>query len=291
MPSPLPTAENTEPSGGSLYVVATPIGNPEDMTLRAIRVLGAVSLIAAEDTRETGKLLAYHGISNHLISYHEFNERERSAALVEKLRAGASIALVSDAGTPMVSDPGFRLVQEAVDAGIPVVPVPGPSAAMAALSVSGLPTDAFVFVGFPSRKSGKRTRQLTALAAESRTLIFYESPKRILALMQALQDIMGDRQAMLSREMTKPYEEFIRGALSDIVSITGRRRAIKGECTLVVAGAQAAEIPSETEIRAELSDLLKKDVKPSEAARRLAAKYRMPKKPIYNEALKIREDS
>ena len=175
---------------GTLYVVATPIGNPDDITLRALRVLAEVDLIAAEDTRKTGQLLAHHGIEGRLAAYHEHNEDRKTPELIDRIQAGASVAVVSDAGTPSVSDPGFRLVRAALAAGLPVVPVPGVSAAVAALSVSGLPTDAFVFVGFAPRKSTARRRLLERLAPLSETLIFYESPRRITGLLADLAECL-----------------------------------------------------------------------------------------------------
>ena len=198
MPSSSPI-HNNDPSetAGALYIVATPIGNRDDITLRALRVLEAVDVIAAEDTRHTGRFLQHHGITGKYISYHEHNEKERTPDLLNRLSAGKSIALVTSAGTPSISDPGFRLIQKAIDADTEIIPIPGVSAVIAALSASGLPTDAFVFVGFLSRRSGKRSRQLQAMADETRTMIFYESPNRIVKLLELIHDIMGDRQAVL----------------------------------------------------------------------------------------------
>ena len=183
--SPTDSTKNT-PSKGTLYVVATPIGNMDDITLRAINVLDQVDLIAAEDTRHTGKLLKYHNIKSHQISYHEHNEKERTPLLIERIESGSSIALVSNAGTPTVSDPGYMLLQSAVEKGIRVIPIPGASAVVAALSISGLPTDSFIFIGFPAKKKAKRLKQLQELADEKRTLMFYEGPGRILAFMKEL---------------------------------------------------------------------------------------------------------
>jgi len=228
-------------SQGVLYVVATPIGNLEDITLRAIRILKDVDLIAAEDTRNTRHLLARHGIDCPMISLHEHNEEHRTVGLIAKIQAGMAVALVSDAGTPTLSDPGHRLVREAVAGQIKVVPIPGPSAVIAALSASGLPTDSFLFLGFPPRKRGKRLKFLDSLVTEKRTLVFYESPKRVKDLLVDLLEIMGERQAVLSREMTKRYEEFIRGTLSRITEEVNKRKEIKGECTLLVAGMERRE--------------------------------------------------
>jgi len=221
---------------GSLYVVATPLGNRDDITLRALTVLRDVDLIAAEDTRKTRGFLALHTIKNNLISYHEHNEAERTPSLIAKLQTGESIALVSNAGTPTVSDPGYRLIEAALANQLSVIPIPGVCAATAALSVAGLPTDSFIFVGFLAKKKAKRLRQLNDLASEPRTLIFYESPKRILALLSEILDVMGNRRGALAREMTKLHEEFIRGRLSEIAARLEDRTDIKGECTLLIAG-------------------------------------------------------
>ena len=198
---------------GKLYVVATPIGNKDDITLRALRVLGEVDFVAAEDTRHTGRFLAHHKIKSRLISYHEHNEAERTPDLIKKLMDGSSIAVVSNAGTPSVSDPGYRLVKTAIDSGIMVIPIPGVSATITALSAAGLPIDSFIFMGFPARKKGKRLKQLSGLANENKTIVFYESPRRILNLIEEIIIIMGDRYGVLSREMTKLHEEFLRGNL------------------------------------------------------------------------------
>lgn len=273
-----------------MYVVATPIGNMEDMTLRAIRILGEVDLIAAEDTREARRLLAHHGIKGLLVSCHEYNEMARCVSLIDKIKSGLSVALISDAGTPSVSDPGFRLVQAAIGNHIRVVPIPGVSAVTAALSVSGLPTDSFVFVGFLSRKSGRRVQQLEILAREPRTVIFYESPRRLMGLLQSVHGIFGDRQAVLSREMTKTFEEFQRGRLSELTSRLEQRPLIKGECTLLVAGCEHG-VPDSGDgfLEAELAEALAEPgARPSEVARRIAAKYHFPRKKVYEQAMKIK---
>ncbi len=272
-------------------MVATPIGNPEDITLRALRILGQVDLIAAEDTREAGKLLSRHQIKGALISCHNFNEQARCGPLLEKLKAGLNIALISDAGTPSVSDPGYRLVLAAIEHGLKVIPVPGVSALTTALSVSGLPTDAFVFVGFLPKKTGKRLEQLEALAQEPATVIFYESPKRLPALLAALLKIFGDRQAVLAREMTKTYEEFQRGRISELIATLAQRAAIKGECTLLVAGgaSAAATDSSSMDIRLALRAALQQDgARLSQVVQKLAAEYHLPKKQLYEQALQIK---
>ncbi len=290
MPSNSPTIKpETVHGAGALYVVATPIGNKDDITLRALRVLRNVNLIAAEDTRKTRRLLARHAIKGSFISYHEHNEDQRTPTLIKKLLSGSSVALVSNAGTPSVSDPGYRLIQTAISKKINVIPIPGVSAATAALSVAGLPTDTYVFVGFVSKRKSKRLKQFTQLAAEQRTIIFYESPKRILSLLEEIIAIMADRQAMLAREMTKLHEEFVRGSLAEILNILKQRSDIKGECTLVVAGRGAPQEVSWKTVRNEISSALELNrEKISELAKRLAKKYDVPRKKIYDEALKFR---
>jgi 16S rRNA (cytidine1402-2'-O)-methyltransferase len=284
----MPNSTQTE-SAGVLYVVATPIGNREDITLRALNTLKEVDLVAAEDTRKTGNFLGHYQIKNRLISFHEHNEKKRTPELIGKLLSGMTIALVSNAGTPSVSDPGYRLIEAAIANNIKVVPIPGVSAATAAMSVSGLPTDSFVFVGFAPRKKGKRLKWLAELSAEPRPLICYESPRRILSLMEDMISCMGDRNAMLAREMTKIHEEFIRGTLSQIAKTIGARPAVKGECTLLVAGSDAAEqIDTEivkTELKAALQD---GQNSLSDITRTIAKKYGLPKNEVYDLALKIK---
>ena len=282
------STKNT-PSKRTLYVVATPIGNMDDITLRALNVLDQVDLIAAEDTRHTGKLLKYHNIKSHQISYHEHNEKERTPLLIERIESGLSIALVSNAGTPTVSDPGYMLLQSAVEKGIRVIPIPGASAVVAALSISGLPTDSFIFIGFCAKKKAKRLKQLQELAVEKRTLIFYESPGRILAFMEELADAMGDRYGVLCREMTKLHEEFLRGRLSELIDSLSHRPAVKGECTLLVKGCEENKDVSQDVIRAELIEALdNKKGKISEVSRIIAQKYGLSKNKVYEEALKLK---
>lgn len=225
---------------GILYVVATPLGHLEDLTLRAARVLREVSLVACEDTRRTRGLLQAHGIATPTTSYFEHNERWKGAQVLEALRAGRDVALVSDAGTPAISDPGFRLVREARASGIAVVPVPGPSAVTAALSVCGLPSDRFLFVGFLPARSAARRRALASLAAERPTLVFFESPVRVLESLADMIAALGDREAFLCREATKAHEEYLRAPLSSLVERLAARSSVKGEIVVVVAGAPAA---------------------------------------------------
>jgi 16S rRNA (cytidine1402-2'-O)-methyltransferase len=229
-----------------LYLVATPIGNLEDITLRALRVLGEVDLIACEDTRRARKLLAHYRISKPLVSYHEHNERSRASELIEKLESGASIALISDAGMPLISDPGFRLVSQAIRRGIKVVPVPGPSALVAALAASGLPTNEFTFVGFLPRRSNARRARLAQLSKLNSTLVFYEVPHRIRSTLEDALAVFGDRPAALAREMTKLHEEFIRGSLSEIAQSMAGRKPL-GEFVLIVGPPQECSIAAAPE--------------------------------------------
>ena len=229
---------------GTLFVVATPLGNLEDVTLRALRVLREVSLVACEDTRRTARLLASQAISTPTTSYFEHNERWKGERILEVLRRGRDVALVSDAGTPGVSDPGYRLVRDARGEGLPVVPVPGPSAAVAALSVSGLPTDRFLFVGFLPAKAAARGRDLDALRERTETLVFYESPVRLLACLEQMAERLGDREAFLCREATKLHEEYARGRLSDLAALLRERGEVRGEIVLVVGGAPPASPPT-----------------------------------------------
>lgn len=221
---------------GKLFVVATPIGNLEDITLRALRVLTETEVIACEDTRRTRKMLSHHGIRGKtLISYHEGNEKERAGELLEILREGRDIALVSDSGTPCVSDPGYRITRAAAEAGINVIPIPGPSTATAALSASGLPSDRFVFEGFLPRKKGNLRKRLRELIPEERTMVIYESVHRIDGTLRELADALGDREAVIFREMTKAHEETLRGRLSELAEMNFPR---KGEFVMVIRGAE-----------------------------------------------------
>jgi len=220
---------------GTLYVVSTPIGNREDITLRALRILKEMDLIAAEDTRHTGSLLRHFGIQTPLTSYFEGNEKKKKEFILSKLKQGNQVALVSDAGTPGISDPGFRLIQAAVENQIPIIPIPGPSAVIAALSVSGLPTDAFLFKGFLPHKSKKKRDLLKQLEEVRETLIFYESPHRLSETLKDIFEILGDREMVLTRELTKVYEEVLRGKVSEIKNQIGERK-LKGEMTLVISG-------------------------------------------------------
>jgi 16S rRNA (cytidine1402-2'-O)-methyltransferase len=219
---------------GTLYIVSTPIGNLEDITHRAVRILSSVDLIAAEDTRKTRILLDHYSISKPMLSYFDHNERFRSGQLVEKLLSGQSVALVSDAGTPGISDPAYRVVKESIEHGIAVVPIPGPSAMLAALVVSGLPTNAFVFEGFLPLKKGRRTR-LELLKSEKRTVILYESPHRIVRTLRELLEALGDREIVVAREITKKFEEIVRGRLTEVLAKIASETP-RGEFVVILQG-------------------------------------------------------
>jgi 16S rRNA (cytidine1402-2'-O)-methyltransferase len=227
---------------GCLYLVSTPIGNLEDITLRALRILkDEVALIACEDTRQTQKLLEHFSIRKELVSYHDHNEASRTAELLQRLEGGDSVALVSDAGTPLVSDPGFRLVTGAIEHEIRVIPIPGASAVLAGLAGSGLPPDEFRFVGFLPAKSGARQRFLESLMDERATVIAYESPHRILETLTDMSRLFGTRRVALARELTKIHEEFLRGTAGEIYQELAKRTAIKGEITLLIARSEKNE--------------------------------------------------
>ncbi len=222
-------------SGGTLYVVATPIGNLEDITLRAIRILREVRLIAAEDTRRTRILLDAHRIATPMTSLHDWNESKKCGMLIERLEAGEDIAYVSDAGTPGISDPGYHLVREAIAKDIRVAPVPGSCALIAALSVSGLPMDRFLFLGFLPNRSPARRQMLASVRREERTLVFYESPRRLLSSLEDIEAELGERQVVISREITKVHEQFLRGSVGKVKEGL-REGTLRGEVTLIVAG-------------------------------------------------------
>lgn len=223
-------------AAGTLYLVATPIGNVEDFSPRGQRVLREADVVAAEDTRHTGQLLARFGIERPLVSYHDHNKDRRTPELIERLRSGASVAIVSDAGSPGISDPAFTLVRAAVEAGLPIVPVPGPSSALCALEVSGLPTDRFAFEGFLPRKSGRRRTRIEELRGDPRTLIFFESPHRLRATLSDLLAGLGERPASVSRELTKKFEETRRGPLTELAAWAASKTP-RGEFVIVVGGA------------------------------------------------------
>lgn len=270
-------AEGWPNAAGCLYLVGTPIGNLEDITLRALRILKEADQVACEDTRHTQKLLAHYDIHKPLISYHEHNEVKRAAELAAAMEQGAKIALVSDAGMPLVSDPGQRLVALCLDKSIPVVPIPGPSALLAALSGSGMPTEEFLFMGFLPARSGERRRALERLRIEDRTIILFEAPHRVAECIADGLEILGDRPACLAREVTKLHEEFVRGKLSEIIASLEERPA-RGEITLILGPPNAAEnrahADSSQTLAARVEELMRQAKLDRKEALKLAAKER-----------------
>lgn len=273
---------------GTLYIVATPIGNLEDITFRAIRVLKEADIIAAEDTRHSRRLLNHYGITTRLISCHEHNEEKKAQDFISMLGQGLNIALISDAGTPLISDPGFRLVKAVSAKDIPVIPIPGCNAAIAGLSVAGLPTDSFLFCGFPPKKSQKQAQALEALSREKATLVFYESPKRICALISQTLKTLGDRRACLAREITKRHEEYIRGDLSEILSALENRDQIKGECALFIQGASEPKPLTEEELKKLILSRLSEKTKTGTLAKEISRTWNLPKKTVYDAILKLK---
>ena len=265
---------------GTLYLVATPIGNLEDITFRAVRVLKEADLIACEDTRQTRKLLDHYGIARPTISYHEHNEAERAPDLVARLLEGATVALVSDAGMPLVSDPGYRVVKAAVESGIPVVPLPGASALVTALAASGLPTDAFHFAGFLPAKAGQRRRALEALADEQATLVFYEAPHRIVEALREIEEALGPRPVVVARELTKLHEEFLRGTAAEVADALAAREAVKGEITLLV-GRPAAPPPDDTPLEEAVAACMRDGMARMDAIKTVARRRGLPKREVY----------
>lgn len=273
---------------GTLYVVGTPIGNLEDMTFRAVRILQSVDLIAAEDTRHTGKLLQHFQIKTPQLSYHEHNSQQRLPELLNQLHEGKAIALVTDAGVPGISDPGYELVKACIEARITVVPIPGATAGITALSAAGLPTDRFVFEGFLPVTGQERQTRLESLAAESRTLVFYESPHRLRKTLQSLADHLGkDRQIVMARELTKLHEEFWHGTIAEAIAHYTQREP-KGEFTLVVAGTPVlAPVLSEAALKTELQQIMAQGVSRSQATRQLAQLTKLPRRQLYQLALTL----
>jgi 16S rRNA (cytidine1402-2'-O)-methyltransferase len=270
-----------------LYLVATPIGNLEDITLRALRILKEVDQIACEDTRHTQKLLSHYNIQKPLVSYHEHNELTRAPELVVAMEQGAQIALVSDAGVPLVSDPGYRLVTLALRHHLPVIPIPGPSALLAALSASGLPNEEFLFAGFLPARSGERRRALERLRIEDRTIIFYEAPHRIQETLVDAHEILGDRPACLAREVTKIHEEFRRGSLAELAASVAEKPA-RGEITLLIGPVPADEKSAQCDTAQSLADRVEELMRQAKLDRKealkLAAKERgITKRAAYQE--------
>ncbi|MBT9316745.1 16S rRNA (cytidine(1402)-2'-O)-methyltransferase [Leptothoe spongobia] len=281
----------TPQTAGILYLVATPIGNLEDITFRAVRMLKEANLIAAEDTRHTGKLLHHFQIETPQISYHEHNAQTRIPQLIEKLQTGQTIALVSDAGMPGISDPGYELVCACADAGIIISPIPGPAAVISAIAASALPSDRFTFEGFLPVKGKVRTERLTQFATEPRTIVLYESPHRLLKTLTDLQTHLGDdRQVTVARELTKRYEEFWRGTVGEAIEhfkVTEPR----GEFTIAIAGhTPTPQTISEADLLQQLATLINHGISPSKASRQLAQKTGLSKREIYQLSLQMKQE-
>lgn len=273
---------------GTLYVVATPIGNLDDITLRAVKILNSADLIAAEDTRHSKKLLAHLNIHAKLISCHEHNETHKSPRFIQHLKDGKNIALISDAGTPCISDPGYALVSQAAKQGIHIIPVPGCSAAIAGLSASGLPTDSFYFAGFLPRKKQQLQHAIQKLSKQTATLIIYESPRRIISLIELLIDIMGDRSACLAREITKLHEEFIRGPLSLIQKTLEEKTSVKGECSLFIQGSLMTLTIDDSQLEQILIERIATwKTGTSALARHVSDEFNLPRKTVYEMILTL----
>ena len=267
---------------GALYLVSTPIGNLRDLSRRAVETLESVDWIACEDTRQTAKLLEFHGIRKPTRSFHEHNEAAKAESTATEIEAGARVALVSDGGTPLVSDPGFRLVRLVAERGLPVIPIPGPSAVLAALAGSGLPTDAFYFGGFLPPKGGSRRAALEALRELPATLIFFEAPHRVLDALADIADVLGDRRIAACRELTKLHEEFLRGTVVQVRSTLAARDAIRGEFTLVIDREPPASQPSSADdLAAEVEAEIARGASRMDAIKSVARSHKMGKRDLY----------
>jgi 16S rRNA (cytidine1402-2'-O)-methyltransferase len=282
------SSDPESPRPGTLYLVATPIGNLEDITLRALRILKETDLIACEDTRQTQKLLGHYGITTHTVSYHEHNEIIRAAELVKDLQEGTSVALVTDAGMPGISDPGFRLISLAIRHHVPVVPVPGASAFLAALVASGLPTDSFRFSGFLPAKRSERRAALETIKCSPRTQVFYEAPHRILEAVEDVLEVVGsERKVVIAREVTKLHEEFLRGRAADVLAALKSREDIKGEITLLIAKAEkpaSDDQASQLTVRRRLDQIMAEEGLDEKAAlKKLARERGISKSEAYRE--------
>ena len=274
-------------STGTLYIVATPLGNLEDITLRAIRVLREVSVIACEDTRRTVKILNRYEVRTPLFIFHEYNKVRAGVSILRRLRDGENVALVSDAGTPAISDPGYELVREAIGGGVPIEVVPGPSALIAALVVSGLPTDHFTFEGFLPARREKRRKAMQNLATEKRTMIFYESPQRVTSFLREAAEIFGDRRACVVRELTKIHEEILRGTLPELDAEISRRESVRGEITIVIGGGEkTVELSMEEIVKAALEDASGSS---RDLSREIAERTGLSRKEVYAEILRQRQ--
>ena len=274
-----PAESKVRAAGPALYLVATPIGNLEDITLRALRVLKEVDVIACEDTRQSQKLLNHYAITTRTTSYHEHNEMTRSAELVKEMQEGASVALVTDAGMPGISDPGYRLITLAIRHHVPVVPVPGASAFLAALVASGLPTDSFRFSGFLPAKRGERRAALEAVKSSPRTQVFYEAPHRIVETLEDVVEVLGEaRHVVVAREVTKLHEEFLRGRAGEVLENLKAREAVKGEITLLIGKAEEGEaqaaVAPRVSVRQRVEQIMAEEKVDEKAALKKVAKER-----------------
>lgn len=271
---------------GILYICPTPIGNLEDITLRTIRILGEVDLIAAEDTRHTIKLLNHYDIKKPLTSYHEHNIKEKGSMLIEKLSLGQNIALVSDAGMPGISDPGEELIRQAIDEGIEVIGLPGPTASITALVISGLSTDKFIFEGFLSSKKGDRKKELEKIKEYRKTTIIYEAPHRLINLLEDMRDILGNRKISISRELTKKYEETFRGTVAEALE-KFKTLGVKGEFVLIVEGNHEEDEIEEIDIHQLLNQYINEGFTKKEAVKRVSEETGIAKNLVYKESLKL----
>jgi 16S rRNA (cytidine1402-2'-O)-methyltransferase len=285
--------QKTTSRSGTLYVVATPIGNLEDMTFRAVRILREVGLIACEDTRRTRKLLTAFGVRNTLTSLHNYNEQRKAASVLVKLQEGVDVAYVTDAGTPCISDPGFALLNRAVAGGIRVVPIPGASAAVTALSISGLPTESFIFLGFPPPRARQRRQYFASLAEETKTLVLYESPRRLAAALRDMAETWGDRRCVLARELTKVFEEIVRGTLDELTCALAERD-VRGEWTIIVEGCrisrEAAAAPDVAILARYTALRADRDLSRRDMIDRIARETGLPRRAVYRKILSYREE-
>lgn len=277
-------------TAATLYIIATPIGNLEDITYRAVRILGEVDLIAAEDTRHSLKLLNHFGISRPLTSYFDHNQQFKGERILNALRRGKSVALISDAGTPCISDPGFLLVRDAIAENIPVVPVPGACAAVAALSASGLPTDTFTFAGFPPSRQGKRRTFLSGMIALPGTLVLYEAPHRLLETLGDIREVLGERQVIVARELTKMFEECIRGSASEVIAAVSQD-IVRGEVVVLIAPGEAAPQESEPLEEALRRLMAGKTLSIKDMAKQAAVISGVSRSEAYSVALRLKNDA
>ena len=273
---------------GTLHIVAVPIGNPDDLGLRALQTLRAVAIVAAEDTRHFATLARHHGIETRAVSYHDHNEESRSRELLGRLQGGDDVALVSDAGTPLVSDPGYRLVRAAIDAGVRVTSLPGPSAVTTALAASGLPPQPFRFVGFLPRTAAARRAALEAQRSDPATLVAFEAPRRVVAAMRDALDMLGDREACLARSMTRQHERYQRGSLSALIAEVAAEGEVRGECTLLVAGS-AGRQGADDEAETDATLLLAAGTPPRAVHDLLIRRHGLSKRDAYALVLRIRD--